>query len=372
MNRTHFDYWLLITTILLIAGGIVMVYSASAMLAADQYGDAYYFLKKEIVFVVLGALFAVAAANVPYGWWRRAVYPLLGLSIVLIVLTYVPGFRSVASGAARWLRVGPLTFQPSELAKVAFICFLAYSLEKKEGKLDRFGVGVCPHLLVGGVLMVLILGEKDLGSVCTMGAVMMCMLFVSGARLVHLVAITLAALPVVYYAIAGVAYRRARILAFLDPWSDRYGSGFQIIQSLVSFHQGGVWGRGLGEGQQKLFYLPEAHTDFIAAVLGEELGLIGMVVLVSLFMVFALRGFSVASRAPDRFGRYLALGVTLLIGVEVIANLCVVMGILPTKGMVLPFISYGGSSLLVSMTAVGVLLNVSTYGTPRAARQVES
>ncbi len=361
MERTHFDYWLLFTSILLLAIGVVMVYSSSTVLAADRYGDAYYFLKKELLFVLVGVGGAFVMSRVPYQYLRAAVYPLLAFGAILIVLTYIPGFRAVASGAARWIRLGPLTCQPSEFMKVIFVVFLAYSMEKKSAKMERFGIGVLSHLFIGGIVIAIVLGQRDFGSAFVLFLMLFLMLYAGGIRRMYLMAMGLAALPVIYYAVAAVPYRRQRVLAFLDPWSDRYGSGFQIIQSLISFHEGGWWGRGLGEGQQKLFYLPEAHTDFIAAVLGEELGLIGIVALIVLFATFAVRGFVIAWRAPDLFGRYLALGLSMLIAWQSIANLSVVMGLLPTKGMVLPFISYGGSSLLVTMMAVGVLFNISTY-----------
>lgn len=360
-QRVHFDYWLLFLTILLVGIGVVMVYSASAVLAGERYKDAYYFLKKELVFVTMGFGILVAAMHFPYAQWRKCVYPLLGLVGVLIALAYVPGLRSVASGAARWVRLGPIRFQPSELAKLAMVIFLAYSLEKKAGRMKSFAIGILPHVVVGGAVMLMILGQRDFGSAFIVASLMAMMLFVSGVRVTYLASMVVAALPILYFAVASVDYRRRRILAFLNPWNDRYGSGFQIIQSLISFQEGGLAGRGLGEGHQKLFYLPEAHTDFIASVLGEELGLIGILVLVTLFGTFCWRGLMVAWRAPDLFGRYLAFGITVLISWQALGNLCVVMGLLPTKGMVLPFVSYGGSSLLVSLWAVGILLNVSSY-----------
>lgn len=361
MQRTHFDYWFVVVAILLVIIGVVMVYTSSAVLAAERFGDTYYFLKKEIVFVFIGGSLAYCAARIPYHLWKKLVYPLMFISALLILLTYIPGLRNVASGAARWVQIGPFTFQPSELAKISFVMFLAYSMEKKFGKMERFGVGVLPHIFVGGCLMLIILGQKDFGTAFTIGSIMMLLLYVGGVRPMYLVSLALSAAPFVYFAVAQVPYRRRRVLAFLDPWSDRYGSGFQIIQSLISFQQGGIVGRGLGEGQQKLFYLPEAHTDFIAAVLGEELGLLGILTVIILFGMLALRGFSIASRAPDLFGRYLALGLTLLITWQALANLGVVMGLLPTKGLVLPFISYGGSSLIVTLLCVGMLANISTY-----------
>jgi cell division protein FtsW len=360
-QRVHFDYWLLFSAILLLAVGIVMVYSSSAVLAADRFGDPYFFLKKEIVFVLMGSSLAVALAKLPYRHLRHGVYPLLGVSFLLLIATYIPHVGVTAGGAARWLRAGPFTFQPSELTKIVFVLFLAYSMEKKGEKMRQFGVGVLPHLIVAGLLMICILGQRDFGTTFVMGSILLFLLYAGGVRKLYLGAMCLSALPIVYFAIAGEAYRRQRILAFLDPWSDRYGSGFQIIQSLISFHQGGVWGRGLGEGQQKLYYLPEAHTDFIAAVLGEELGLAGIMLLILLLGTFTVRGLLVAWRAPDLFGRYLALGLIILIAWQSLANLSVVMGLLPTKGMVLPFISYGGSSLMVTLLAVGLLSNISTF-----------
>lgn len=361
MKRVHFDYWLLFATILLVGIGVVMVYSASAVLAGDRYDDTYYFLKKELLFVVAGFSGLIAMMRVPYGHLRKVVYPLLGISLLLVVLAYIPGFRSVASGAARWVRFGSVRFQPSELVKLAMVIFLAYSCEKKAGKMKSFAVGFLPHIFIGGAVILLVLGQKDFGAAFIIGSLVAIMLFVSGVRVTYLVSMVVAAIPALYFAIASVGYRRRRILAFLDPWSDRYGSGFQIIQSLIAFQQGGLLGRGLGEGQQKLFYLPEAHTDFIASVIGEELGLIGMVIVLALFAVFCVRAFMTAWHAPDLFGRYLAFGITVLFGWQFLGNLCVVMGLLPTKGMVLPFVSYGGSSLLVSLLAVGILLNVSSY-----------
>lgn len=360
-QKVHFDYWLLFVTVALAGIGMVMVYSASAVLAGDRYGDSYYFLKRELVFMTVGFCVLATMLQFSYGHWRRLVYPLLGLAVVLIGLAYVPGLRSVASGAARWVKFGPIRFQPSELAKLAMVIFLAYSLEKKAGRMKSFAVGLLPHVAIGGACIVLVLGQRDFGSAFILGMILMTMLFISGARMTYLVSMGIAALPILYVAVASVDYRRRRILAFLNPWSDRYGSGFQIIQSLISFQEGGLFGRGLGEGHQKLFYLPEAHTDFIASVLGEELGLLGLVLLMALYAILCVRGFMTAWRAPDLFGRHLAFGITLLIGWQALGNFCVVMGLLPTKGMVLPFVSYGGSSLLVSMWAVGILLNVSSY-----------
>ncbi|MBI2345857.1 MAG: putative lipid II flippase FtsW [Deltaproteobacteria bacterium] len=360
-RRVPFDYWLLLCTLLLVGLGVVMVYSASAVLAGERYGDPAYFLKRESCFVLLGLAGMTAAARCPYPVWRRVVYGLLALSALLLGCAYIPGIRSTVGGASRWIHLGPVRFQPSELAKLTIVIFLAYSLEKKAARMKSFAVGLFPHMVIGGIMIVLILGQRDFGSAFLVASILFCMLLVGGSRLTYLGAMVIAALPLLYFAVASVDYRRKRILAFLNPWSDRYGSGFQIIQSLIAFKEGGLLGRGLGEGQQKLFYLPEAHTDFIASVIGEELGLIGMLCLLALYGFFCLRGFMTAWRAPDSFGRYLAFGITVLLSWQAVCNLGVVMGLLPTKGMVLPFVSYGGSSLLVSLVAVGIMLNISSY-----------
>ena len=360
-KKIHFDFWLLLITIFLIAGGVTMVYSSSAMLATERYGDSYYFLKKELLFVVIGFALLTAALRVPYHFYRKLVYPILGIAVIGLTMTFIPGISAEASGAARWIRIGSFTVQPSEFAKLAIILFLSYSLAKKTAKIKTFTIGFLFNAIVVGAIVLLVLGGRDFGSAMLIALISGLLLFVAGVRLTYLFASVLASLPVIYIAVASVEYRRKRILAFLDPWADRYGSGFQMIQSFVAFSQGGVFGQGLGEGRQKLFYLPEAHTDFIASVLGEELGMVGVLVAVLLFGLFAYRGLRIAFQAPDAFGRYLAFGITMLISLQAILNFLVVMGFFPTKGMVLPFISYGGSALLTMMVATGILLNISSY-----------
>ena len=361
IRRTHIDYVLLGVTAALVMMGIVMVYSSSAVLSLEKMGDGYYYLKKEIVYVMIGLAMLLGMSRVPYHWWKRAVYPLLGLAFIMLILSFIPGLRNTAGGASRWVKLGPMTFQPSELAKFALVVFLAYSLEKKASKIKTFGLGFVFHLAVTSVFIVIVLLQKDLGAAFMLAVIAWSMMFVTGVRLSYLFSMIAASIPVLYFLIFSVGYRRQRVLAFLDPWSDRYGSGFQIIQSLVSFNQGGVFGKGLGEGQQKLFYLPEAHTDFIFSVLGEELGLIGVAFVVVLFALFFWRAVTIGLKAPEMFSRYFAFGIAIFITVQGLFNFCVVMGLLPTKGLVLPFISYGGSALITFMIAVGVLLNISTY-----------
>lgn len=365
MNETvtkgTYDYQLLFYTLALVCMGLLMIYSASAVMAGERYTSDYYFVRRQLGYLGAGLLVMGVCQRMDYHVLRKLVYPILVGALFLVALSYIPGFKSTASGAARWVKIGFIRFQPSEFAKLAVIIFMAYSLAKKGDRVQLFGVGVLPNLLVVGVVMVAVLGQKDLGAVLVIAALVGIMMFVSGVRLVHLISIVLVSLPFLYFTVASVGYRRRRILAFLNPWDDPRGSGYQIIQSLVSFHQGGLTGRGLGAGQQKLFYLPEAHTDFIGAVIGEELGLMGVMFVVSLFALFCYRGYKIAWNAPDLFGRYLALGLTSFVAVQAIGNLGVVMGMFPSKGMVLPFISYGGSALVVLMASVGILLNISKY-----------
>jgi cell division protein FtsW len=360
-QRVHVDSWLLFCVIGLVGIGVTMNYSASAVLAQERYGDSYYFLKRTLLFTGIGFAAMGFATRFSYGRYRAIVYPIFCAALVLVGSVFIPGVGRTIAGANRWLHLGPFTFQPSEAAKVAMILLLAYSLEKKARHIRTFGIGFLSHILFMAVVTVCILLQRDLGSAATIAMITWLMMFVAGVRLPYLLGMGLAALPLVVMLIAGTGYRRRRILAFLNPWSDQYGSGFQIIQSFVAFNEGGWFGRGLGQGQQKLFYLPEAHTDFIFSVVGEELGLVGVLLVVGLFCFFCYRGLQISLRAPDLFGRYLAIGCTLLVGLGAVLNMGVVMGMLPTKGLTLPFISYGGSSLIVSLAAVGILLNVSTY-----------
>lgn len=361
IRRVRIDYPLLITVILLTSLGLIMVFSSSAILAQEKFGGSLYFLKRMVVHSLLGFALMALFLRVPYFYWRRLVYVLLVSCFVLMTLTLFSDWGVKVGGAKRWLNFGWFNFQPSEMAKMGLILFMAYSLDKKQEKMEQFSVGVLPNVAITGLLILLVLMGRDLGCAFVMGLFVLVMLFLGGARIKHLFLLSLASIPILYHLISQEGYRLRRVLSFLNPWGDRYGAGFQIIQSLLAFNEGGVFGKGLGAGQQKLFYLPEAHTDFIFSVLGEELGLVGVLTTIGLFLFLVARGLQVAKKAPDPFGRYLALGVIVLIGVQSVLNMGVVMGLLPTKGLVLPFIGYGGSSLMMTLMAIGVLLNVSTY-----------
>jgi len=355
------DTWLFGVAVVLLSVGVVMVYSASAIVAAERFHDPYFFLKKQVFWALLGALALWLALRLDYRRLEGLVVPLLLVAGVLLVLVLVPPLGQAINGTRRWIRLGPVSFQPAELAKLALVVYLAAFLARRRDALGDFRRGLLPPLAVAGVLAALVLAQPDLGSCLTLVALTFALLFLAGGRVRHLALVLAPALPLLAVAVWVAPYRVRRITTFLDPWSDPRGSGFQIIQSWLAFGNGGLLGQGIGGSQQKLFYLPEAHTDFIFAIVGEELGLVGALAIVGLFVVLAWRGLRIGLRAPDPFGAYLALGITVLIATQAVVNLGVVTGLLPTKGLPLPFISFGGSALLVTMLATGVLLNISQH-----------
>ncbi|MCK8497261.1 putative lipid II flippase FtsW [Myxococcus fulvus] len=366
----RFDPILLCAVLALVTMGLVMVYSASAVLAQDKLGDSLYFFKRQVTAAGMG-LFAMAVA-MKVGWRKLArwAYPLLLAAIVLLVLVAIPGIGSTAGGARRWIRLPGFSLQPAEVAKFAWVVYLSYSLAKKREKVATFSVGFVPHLALCGILVMLCMLQPDFGSSVLLVFMLFVLLFAAGAKLSYLVGSILLALPMAYVAIASSPYRMKRILAFLDPWAHRHDVGYQVAESLMSIGSGGVSGLGLGDGRQKLFFLPEAHTDFIFAILGEETGLIGVGVLVVLYAIVLWRGVRASLAAGESFGTYLGLGISSIIAFQATVNMCVAMGLLPTKGLTLPFVSYGGSSLVVLMGAAGVLLSLSAsaQGAPRGAR----
>jgi len=353
------DYWLFLVVLGLLGLGVVMVYSASAILATDRFRDAHFFLKKQLFWAAIGLGVMWGVMAVDYRKWRPLVTPLLALAFVLLVLVLVPPFGQAINGTRRWLRWGPISVQPTEFAKLVLVLYLADFLTRRHAVIGDLWRGVIPPLVVTGGVASLVLLQPDLGSALAIVGVVLCMIFVAGARLRHLGLIGGLAVPVVALAVWVAPYRLRRVLTFMDPWADPRGAGFQIIQSYLALGGGGLLGRGLGESKQKLFYLPEPHTDFIFAILGEELGFVGAVVTVALFGLLLWRGFRVGLRVSDPFGALLAFGVTALLVNQAVVNLGVVVGLFPTKGLPLPFVSSGGSSLLVAMAAVGILLNVS-------------
>jgi len=357
------DLWLFGLVVALASIGVVMVYSASAIIAAERFGDPLFFLKKQMFWAVLGMACLWGAMRLDYRRLERLVVPLLVLSFVLLVLVLVPPFGQAINGTRRWFRVASFSFQPVELAKLSLVVYLAAFLTRRQEVVRSFTQGLLPLLMVAGAMAALTILQPDLGNSVTLVLLTLALAYLAGARGMHMAAIAGAALPVVAVLIAMKPYRWRRMVAFMNPWDDPQGSGFQIIQSFLALGSGGVLGRGLGESKQKLFYLPEPYTDFIFAIIGEELGLIGGVAVVLLFALLIWRGLRVGLHAPDAFGGYLALGLTLMLAFQTLVNLGVVMGALPTKGLPLPFISFGGSALLTTMFSAGVLLNISQHST---------
>lgn len=359
------DKVLFFATILLVALSIVMVYSASAPVALERYGRASVFLIKQGMWSVLGIAMLYVAMRIDYRFYREPVFIWSCLALVAVALVAVY-FRVPVNGARRWFGVGGIGVQPSELAKLVAIFFIAALLERRQHRIDEIGYALLPIALVVLGLVALILPEPDFGTAMSLLLIAAVMVFAAGLNYRSLVGVTLVALPVIYIAVMGSAYRRRRTLAFLNPWEDPLGDGFQIIQSLIAVGTGGVWGKGLMNGVQKLFYLPEPHTDFIYSAISEELGLVGATAVLLCFSVVTWRGLRVALRAPDAFGAFLALGLTTMVAVQAFINISVVLGLMPTKGLPLPFVSFGGSSLLINLVGMGILLNVSQHASTEA------
>jgi cell division protein FtsW len=354
------DTTLFAATVALMGVGLVLVWSASSVLAQEVHGNAYHFLVRQVVWAAVGLAVMVAAMRFDYRKLRRPglVYLAVGTATLLLILVL---FVRPVNDVHRWLRLGALSFQPAELAKLSLILFLAYHLERRGGRVNEFLPALFPVLLLMGWYGFLVYIQPDLGTAATLVLVGCVMLYQAGVRLRYFAALGVLGLPLLYQAVMETAYQRDRIAAFWNPWSDARGSGYQIIQSLIALGTGGVSGLGLMEGRQKLFYLPYPYSDFIYAVIGEELGLLGAGAVVAAFLLLLWRGVRASSRAPDAFGSYLAAGLTLAIVLQAFINLSVVLGLLPTKGIPLPFISAGGSSLVLSMFAMGLVLNVSQH-----------
>jgi cell division protein FtsW len=359
VKRVAMDPTLLTIALILSLIGLVMVFSASAVVAGNRFQDPWYYLKRQMAWLVVGLVLMHVASRIDYAIWRKLAIPILAANVALLMVVLVPSIGVAAKGARRWLQVGSIHVQPAEFVKLVAVIYLSAYLSKKSDRISHFTKGLLPPVLMVGILSGLVLLEPDLGTVVVMGTVMFTLLFLGGAKIQHLVTLGLCALPLVLILIFRSGYRRQRLLTFLSPWKDAADAGFQITQSFLALGSGGLFGVGLGEGKQKLFFLPEAHTDFVLALIGEELGLIGTAMIVLLFALFVVKGFQVANRARLPFGRYLGMGITLLIGIQAVVNAGVVTGLLPTKGLTLPFVSYGGSSLVACLLAVGILLNIS-------------
>jgi cell division protein FtsW len=345
----------------LVAIGLVMIYSASSATAYAAYRDTAYYLKRQLVWLAVALPAACVAYRIEYRRLRGVATAAIVLAFGALVAVLVPHVGEVSGGSRRWLGAGAFSFEPSEFAKLGLVVFLAAKLSTHGERVCSLARGVVPCLLVTCALAVPVLLQPDMGTASLLIFTAFGMLFCAGARLEHLGLCALAMLPVVALAIGSSAYKRARILAFLDPWKDPQNTGFHIVQSLLALGSGGLWGLGLGASRQKFFYLPEQYTDFIFAILGEELGLLGACGVIALFVVFAFRAVRIALAAPDRFGMLLALGCTLLIVIQAFVNIGVVTSSWPVTGVPLPFVSFGGTSLVVSLIAVALIINVGRH-----------
>jgi cell division protein FtsW len=354
------DKLLFIATLLLVCTSVVMVYSASAFIAMENNGDPYLYLFKQVTWALLGLLLVPLMMRIDYRTYRQPVVIWTGLAIVVAGLVAVL-FGEARNGANRWLNFGSLGVQPSELAKIVVVVFIAALLERRMDRIDDPAYALLPIGVVLAVIVALILREPDLGTSVAILVIAAVMIFAAGIDYRYVAALGIAGSAALYFLLAISDYRWRRITAFLNPWADPLGDGFQMIQSMIAVGSGGIFGRGLMGGVQKMFYLPEPHNDFIYAVLSEELGFVGATIVVACFCVITWRGLRTALRAPDRFGAFLALGLTTMVAFQAFFNVSVVLGLMPTKGIPLPFVSYGGSSLLINLLGMGILLNVSQH-----------
>jgi cell division protein FtsW len=358
------DFILFVTALALLGIGLVMVFSSSAVTAGVKYDDPYFFFKKQLLWVVIGLVAMIVVMKINYLRLRELSLPLMVAAIVCLILVITP-LGMETKGSSRWLNLGFAGFAPSEMAKVAMVMFLARTMDVNLDKMKSFKSGVGPYILLVALVCGLIMVQPDLGTAFAIAGTAFFMMIAAGARMWHMGIMGLAGGVVVGALIKIEPYRMQRWTAFLDPWKYASDEGFQTIQSLYALGSGGLFGLGLGRSRQKFFYLPEQHTDFIFAILGEELGFMGAALVIGLFLLFAWRGFKTAIYAPDTFGSLLAAGLTLMIVFQAAINIGVVSGVLPVTGITLPFISYGGSSLAFTMVAVGLLLNISRYSTSR-------
>jgi cell division protein FtsW len=354
------DKWLFIATLALVCTSVVMVFSASSVVLGERGENPYLYLLKQGTFALVGLAFVQVIMRIDYRTYRQPViiWTVLGIAAVALVVVL---FGREVKGATRWLNVGPLGIQPSELAKIAVILFIAALLERRMERIDEPAYALLPIGVVLGTIVGLILTQPDLGTAVSIVVIAAVMIFAAGISYRYIALIAMMGVPSLFLLIYLSEYRLRRVQAFLDPWADPLKGGYQAIQSMISVSVGGLFGRGLTDGLQKLFYLPEPHNDFIFAVIGEELGLLGATIVLACFCIIAWRGMRTALRAPDRFGSFLAIGLTTMVAFQAFFNISVVLGLLPTKGIPLPFVSYGGSSLLINLIGMGILLNVSQH-----------
>ena len=350
------DPWLWLPAAVLLLLGLLMVLNTTYFLGIEKKGDAFHFFKLHLAHIIAGFAILILLSQFSLAGLRRIVMPIFIVSVVMLVLLYVPGLGLMKGGARRWLRMGPIIAEPSELVKFALVFFLAEFLSKRQERIREFKHGPLAVFLIVGPITLMILKQPDFGSTVMIALILFAMLFAAGARASHLAVAGSGALALLIVQAVAKSYRVKRLTTFLDPWSVARGAGFQLVQSFIALGEGGKWGVGLGAGRQKMFYLPEAHTDFVFAVVGEEFGLVGAAVVIALFLVILFRGMRIAHDEPDPFASLLAVGLTALLSIQALINMAVVIGLIPTKGLPLPFLSYGGTSIIIAMAALGALL----------------
>ncbi|MFH1856249.1 MAG: putative lipid II flippase FtsW [Candidatus Omnitrophota bacterium] len=354
---------LFMASVCLLALGIVMVYEVTGIRALEAFGDSFYYVKKQLFFIFLGLIFSLFILSVDYRYLQKHARWFFVLAVVMLALVLVPHISPKIGGARRWFRLGAFNFQPSEFAKLALIIYLSDLLSRKGARINLFWKGFVPAMAVLGTSVLLVLLEPDLGTAVVMSGLGLVLLFLAGIRLRYLLSLFICAVPSLFFLIVLKPYRFRRIVAFINPWADRLGAGHQIIQSIIAIASGGLFGTGLGHSLQKLYYLPAAHTDFIFSIIAEEFGLIGAAAVLGLFGAIFFAGFKIALKIKDVFGRFLCAGLLSLMAFEVVIHIGVTTACLPTKGLPLPFVSYGGTNLLFNMINIALLLNLSKNGT---------
>jgi len=359
LKETKIDLYIVLSVLYLTSVGLLMVYSTSSIYALDKFSDSSYYLKRHLIFLATGFFFMIVITNLNYIALKKVAFILYFVGLVFLVLVLISGIGKEVGGARRWIDLGLFSFQPSEVMKYFLVVYLAHLFSKNREKPQTFSSTIVPYILITGFYIVLIMMQPDFGMALILLTLFACMMFVAEVNLKYILGLGFTSVAFAGFAVMSADYRLNRIFSFMDPWKDPLGQGYQTVQSFVAFCIGGLTGTGLGEGTQKLYYLPQVHTDFIFSLIGEELGFIGVLSVIIAFIILIVRGFKTAVNAPDFFGFFLVFGCILLIALQASINMAVSVGVFPTKGLTLPFISYGGSSLISSLGAIGLVLSVS-------------
>jgi len=362
MRRFNLDPWLFILILILIGLGLIMVLSSSFAISQKKYHDPYFLFKRQLIYAMLGIAMMVIASNIPYQFYYNFTYPLLFLCLTALLLVFVPGLGCKLNYASRWIKIGHFTIQPSEFLKLTMIMYLARALTRDDKLIKSFSYGILPPFIIYTLVAIPLLKEPDMGTAVLLAGVMFIMLFIGGARIKHLLIVMGLAMVGFAYLIIKTPYRFKRFLAFWQPEQYPLGIGYPILHSKIAFITGGIFGKGLGASKEKLFYLPEPYSDYVFSILGEELGFLGVALIVGLFVLFVFRGIEIARGARDVFGFYLTLGIVFLIVLQAVIHIGGCLGLIPPKGITLPFVSYGGSSLIANLIAIGILHNIYAQG----------